>query len=119
MRESWPHAPPHHFTTHGTYLITAATLHRKRLFDSSAKLDLLRDTTFELAKSYALLLQAWAFFTNHYHIVMSFENTAMTHRDFMRHLHRELAIRLNRIDATPGRRVMYEFWDTRLTFEKS
>jgi putative transposase len=74
--------------------------------------------TFELAKSYALVLQAWAFFANHYHIVMSFENTAMTHRDFMRHLHRELAIRLNRIDATPGRRVMYEFWDTRLTFEK-
>ncbi len=37
----------------------------------------------------------------------------------MRYLHRELAIRLNRIDDTPGRRVMYEFWDTRLTFEKS
>ena len=109
MRESWPHAPPHHFTTHGTYLITAATLHRKRLLDSSAKLDLLRDTTFELPKSYALLLHAWAFFANHFHIVMSFENTAMTHRDFMRHLHRELAIRLNRIDATPGRRVMSEF----------
>ena len=71
------------------------------------------------AKSYALLLHVWAFFTNHFHIIMSFENTAMTHRDFMRHLHRELAIRLNRIDATPGRRVMYEFWDTRLTFEKS
>ena len=100
-------------------MITAATLHRKRLFDASAKLDLLRDTTFELAKSYALLLQAWAFFTNHYHIVINFENTSTTHRDFMRHLHRELAIRLNRIDATPGRRVMYEFWDTRLTFEKS
>jgi hypothetical protein len=50
MRESWPHAQPHHFTIHETYLITAATLHRKRLFDSGAKLDLLRDTTFELAK---------------------------------------------------------------------
>jgi putative transposase len=35
------------------------------------------------------------------------------------HLHRELAMRLNRIDGTPGRRVMYEFWDTHLTFEKS
>ena len=22
MRESWPHAPPHYFTAHGTYLIT-------------------------------------------------------------------------------------------------
>ena len=53
------------------------------------------------------------------HLVISFHNTATAHRDFVRHLHRELAIQLNRMDATSGRRVMYEFWDTRLTFEKS
>jgi putative transposase len=119
MRESWPHAPPHYFTPHGSYLITAATLGRKRLFDSSPKLDLLRDTTFELAKDYELVLQAWAFFPNHYHLVISFENSTVTHRNFLRHLHRELATCLNRTDNTPGRRVMYEFWDTHLTFEKS
>jgi putative transposase len=51
--------------------------------------------------------------------VISFEDATITHRDLVRHLHRELAIRLNRIDATLARRVMYEFWDTRLTFEKS
>ena len=119
MGDTWPHAPPHYFTPHGTYMITAATLYRKPLFDSSAKLDLLRDTTFELAKSYALLLQAWAFFANHYHVVISFENTTTAHGEFVRHLHRELAIRLNRIDDTPSRRVMYEFWDTHLSFEKS
>ena len=119
MRESWPHAPPHSFTPHGTYIITAATLHRKPLFDSSAKLTLLRNTTFELAQNYVLILQAWAFFPNHYHLVMSFENAARAHRDFVKHLYRELAIRLNRLDLIPGRRVMYEFWDSRLTFEKS
>lgn len=119
MRESWPHAPSHYFTPRGTYIITAATLHRKRLFDSATKLDLLRDTTFEFAKSYHLILQAWAFFPNHYHLVISFENTKTTHRNFVRHLHRELTRRLNRVDATPSRRVMYEFWDTYLTFEKS
>jgi len=100
-------------------MITAATLNRKLLFDSHAKLDLFRDTTLRLAKSYALILQAWSFFPNHYHLVVSFENAATTHRDFVRHLHRALAIRLNIIDDTPGRRVMYEFWDTHLTFEKS
>ena len=126
MRDSWPHAPPHYFTPHGTYIITAATLiitaatlHRKPLFDCDAKLDLFRDTTFELAKDYSLVLQAWAFFANHYHLVVSFENTNTTHRDFVRHLHRQLATRLNQVDAIPGRRVMYEFWDTHLTFEKS
>jgi putative transposase len=119
MHESWPHAPPHYFTPGGTYILTAATLHRKRLFDSRAKLDLLRHTTFELAKNYALVLQAWAFFPNHYHLVISFEDATVAHRDLVRHLHRELALKLNRVDDTPGRRVMYEFWDTRLTFEKS
>jgi putative transposase len=119
VHESWPHAPPHCFTSHGTYIITAATLHRKQLFDSTAKLDLFRDTSFALAKNYGLILQAWAFFPNHYHLVINFENTLTTHRDFLRHLHRELALRLNRMGGTFGRRVMYEFWDTRLTFEKS
>jgi putative transposase len=119
MRHSWPHAPPHYFTPNATYIITAATLHRKQLFNSGRKLDLLRDTTFELTKTYALILQAWAFFSNHYHLVISFEDATIGHRDLVRHLHRELAIRFNRVDGTLGRRVMYEFWDTRLTFEKS
>src|SRR5881227_442595 len=101
MRESWPHAPPHSFAPQGVYTITAATLHRKPLFNSGAKLDLLRNTTFELAKSYVLMLQAWAFFPNHDHLVISFENTTTAHRDFVRHLHCELAIQLNRIDRAP------------------
>jgi len=57
MRESWPHASPHYFTPRGTYLITAATLNRIPLFDSGVKLDLFRDTTFELARSYSLVMQ--------------------------------------------------------------
>src|SRR5438067_11567027 len=90
MRENWPHAPPHYFTAHGTYIITAATLHRRPLFNSGTKLDFLCDTTFELAKDYELTLQAWAFFANHYHLVISFHNTATAHRDFVRHLHRAI-----------------------------
>ena len=77
------------------------------------------DTSFALAKQYALIVQARAFFSNHYHLILSFEKSAATRTAFIRHLHRELAIRLNCTDNSAGRRVMYEFWDTRLTFEKS
>lgn len=119
MDTAWPHAPPHYFTPNGTYIITAATLHRKPLFNSDAKLDLFRDTIFELAGNYHLLLQAWAFLPNHYHLVLSFMDSGVIHRDFIKHLHRELTFRLNKIDNSPARRVMYEFWDTHLTFEKS
>ena len=119
MSAPWPHAPPHHFTPHGIYLLTAGTLHKAHLFPTPAKLDLFRDTTLELAANYRLKVQARAFFANHYHLVASFADATVPHRVFLRHLHRELAIRLNAIDQAPGRKVMYQFWDSELTFEKS
>ncbi len=119
MSAPWPHAPPHHFTPRGIYMLTAGTLHKARLFDTAAKLDLFRDATLELVTDYQLGLQAWAFLANHYHLVVSFESATTPHRVFLRHLHRELAIRLNRLDGTEGRKVIYQFWDAELTFEKS
>lgn len=119
MPSSWPHAPPHHFTPQATYMITGGTLHKAPLFDAPAKRDLFRDITLGLAADYALAVQAFAFFANHYHLVASFEHARAAHRVFLRHLHRELAVQLNRRDGTAGRKVIYQFWDTELTFEKS
>jgi putative transposase len=100
-------------------MITAGTLHKAPLFDTRAKLDLSRDTSFNLLADYSISLRAWAFFNNHYHLVLGFEAADVSLRVFVRRLHRELALRLNEIDATPARKVMYQFWDTELTFEKS
>ena len=119
MDTPWPHAPPHHFTPGGVYMITAGTLHKARLFDTPAKMGLFCDTTLELVADYSLSLRAWAFFNNHYHLIVGFQDSVRPHRVFVRHLHRELALRLNDMDATPSRKVMYQFWDTELTFEKS
>jgi N,N'-diacetyllegionaminate synthase len=115
----WHHAPPHHFTPNGTYILTASTLHKAPLFDSPAKLDVLRDTIFALASDYHLTVEAWAFLANHYHLVVGFEKATAPHRVFLRHLHREIALRLNALDRTPERKVMHQFWDTELTSEKS
>ncbi len=100
-------------------MITGATLYRQHLFDTEKKLAGFCERTLQLAGNYPLTLQAWAFFSNHYHLIAGFENTQVSHRDFIRHLHRDLAIELNSVDDTPNRRVMYQFWDTQLTFEKS
>jgi putative transposase len=117
----WHHAPPHSFEKGKTYLITAGTAQKKLLFDTQQKLDLFCNTTLQLAKKYTLSLQAWAFLANHYHIVASSAKCAEGFRFdvFLKHLHRELAIQLNRFDNTPGRPVMYQYRDTVLTFEKS
>ena len=48
MDMPWPHAPPHDFTPHGVYMLTAGTLHKASLFDTAAKLDLFRNTTLDL-----------------------------------------------------------------------
>jgi putative transposase len=119
MQVAWPHAPPHHFTPGGIYLLTAGTLHKAHLFDTPARRDLFRSTVLELAADYSLSLHAWAFFSNHYHLVAGFEAARVPHRVFLRHLHRELAVRLNGLDGAPGRTVIYQFCDTELTFEKS
>ncbi len=39
----WPHAPPHRLFEPGAYMVTAGTLHKRRLFDTPAKLTLLQD----------------------------------------------------------------------------
>lgn len=117
--DPWPHLPPHHFTPNGTFLLTAATLHHARLFDTPAKLDLFRDTFLEFAESCRLVLNAWAFLGNHYHAVASFENATVPRHIFLRQVHREIAARLNAFDGTPGREVFRETWDTELTFEKT
>jgi putative transposase len=66
-----------------------------------------------------LSLHAWAFLANHYHLVVGFEEATVPHRVFLRHFHREIAVRFNELDSTSGRKVIYQFWDTELTFEKS
>jgi hypothetical protein len=109
VQNPWPHAPPHHFTPHGVYMITAGTLHNAPLFGTAAKLDLFRDTTFELIDDYSISLRAWAFFKNHYHLVVGFEDAQTQHQVFVRHLHRQLAIRLNAIDATPSEKLCISF----------
>ncbi len=100
-------------------MLTAGTLHKTHRVDTPAKRDLFAGTVLDLAADYSLILQAWAFLSNHYHLIASFENATVPHRVFLRHLHREITLGLNTLDGTPGRNVMYEFWDTELTYEKS
>jgi putative transposase len=102
-------------------MVTAGTLHKVPIFSTTAKRDAVCETIFGLVKDYTLHLQAWAVMSNHYHAVISFEDAdeSLSLAGFLRHLHREIALRGNAIDGTLGRTVMYQFWDTRLTFEKS
>jgi putative transposase len=115
----WPHAPVHKLDDNAVYFVTAGTLHKERLLHDKPRLDLLERRLMELATQYHWQLEAWAVFANHYHIVArGFPDSAHLGK-FLKHLHAVTARELNRLDGTPGRKVWFNFRDTKLTFEKS
>ena len=48
--KDWPHAPVHRLADHAVYCVTAATLHKRPLFQAPAQRDLLEGRLLSLAK---------------------------------------------------------------------
>ena len=117
--KDWPHAPVHRLDADGVFMVTGATLYKKHLFKTPNKLSLLENRLLKLAKDYHWQLEAWAVFSNHYHFVARSLPEAGDLGQMLSQLHTETARDLNRLDHTEGREVWYNFWDTKLTFQKS
>jgi len=115
----WPHAPNHIFEGSNTFMVTASTLNHEHHFRSSARLELIQKTLFELAEKYHWELHAWAIFSNHYHFVAQTNSAPKSLKRFLTHLHANTAREVNRQDGVTGRQVWFQFWDSRLTFENS
>ena len=109
----WPHAPIHRLDDHGVYFVTSGTYKKQHFL--RGRLSNFQDLFFQVAKTHGIELRAWAFFTNHYHFI----GAGSTLREFIARLHTVSALDLNRTDATPGRKVWYQFWDKQLTFHRS
>ena len=65
----WHHAPPHCFDESGVYFITGATHLKQHILRSPEKLELFSSILFGYLESADLELDAWAFFSNHYHLM--------------------------------------------------
>jgi putative transposase len=119
LMSHWPHAPSHEVTHPGAYILTAATLHKAKVFDSPEKLDMLEDLLLQVLAEKGWRVQAWAVFPNHYHFVGLSPDTGIGLTSLTREVHSKSARALNEIDGNFGRKVWYRCWDTRLSFEKS
>ena len=115
----WPHAPSHEVDHPGTYIITAATLHHRPVFDTPERLTLLEDRLLGLCHDLGWQPQQWAVFSNHYHLVALSPEEGGASDALMRRLHGQTAIAVNKLDGVVGRTVWYDRWDTRISFEKS
>ncbi|HXG93313.1 MAG TPA: transposase [Blastocatellia bacterium] len=109
----------HRLSDDGVYMVTAATLHKHHLFKGPEKLTLLENNLLSLSKKYNWQLEAWAVFSNHYHFVARSQPDSANLKKFLTHLHADSARELNRVDEMIGRQVWFNFWDTKLTYERS
>jgi REP-associated tyrosine transposase len=119
IEKDWPHAPLHRLDTNGVFMITAATLYKEPLFRTPEKLTLLENSLLSLAKKYHWRLEAWAVFANHYHFIACSEDGALELDRMVKQLHEDTARELNRWNQVEGRSVWYNFWDTKLTCQRS
>jgi putative transposase len=101
------------------YFVTAATYLKQHLYRSAERLDGLQQHLFDVSLEFQCWLQAWAIFSNHYHLVVTAGRGGDSLRNMLSTFHKTEAIELNRRDNTAGRKVWFQFRETELTFERS
>lgn len=117
--KDWPHAPVHRLGDNAVYFVTAGTLHKKHFFDPVEKRDFLERNLLTHAKQSGWQLEAWAVFANHYHIVVRGNPDSRNLGEFIHDLHGVTSRELNQMDGTTGRKVWFNFHDTKLTIQHS
>ena len=115
----WPHSPSRLVTGPGSYMVTASTYHKVRLFDTNEKLDRLTQLLLENGDRLGWSINAWAVFENHYHVIAFNPEYNASVRRWMSTVHTKSSSFLNELDEAPGRRVWFSYRDTKLTFERS
>jgi putative transposase len=75
-----------------------------------------------LAEKFNWRLEAWAIFSNHYHFIAhspADSEDASSLGVMLRMLHVKTAEWVNKLDNSPKRQVWFNFWDTKLTHQRS
>jgi putative transposase len=101
--------PPHIYQDNSCYFITARTVHGRNLLDSDAKRRLMRDILRKAIEQHDIRLYAWVILANHYHLLLRTGDTPIF--KFIKRLHGQSAVELNKMDDAPKRKVWYQYWD--------
>jgi putative transposase len=118
----WPHAPLHQLAVAGTYFVTARTYQKEHHFRGAERLAVLHRGLLQLAREFGWQFEAWAVFSNHYHFLAhspSGQSDATSLKSMLACLHEKTAKWVNRLDGNPGRKVWFNYRETRLTYQKS
>ena len=118
---NWPHAPPHRLGSEHSYFVTAGTFGKEHFFRTPERLDVLQRGIIKLAEEFSWRLEAWAVFSNHYHLIARppERQEGTTLGKMLSKLHEKTAKWINKLDSTPRRKVWHNYWETVLSFENS
>ena len=100
-------------------MVTGATYGNRPFFQDERRLTFLRDTLLKLAADRGWMLQAWAVMPNHHHFIAQSPTEPTNLTSLIRGLHSATALRVNAEEQAARRRVWFQYWDSRITFEKS
>ena len=92
---------------------------QKDFFGSPDRLTILENRLLAVAHQFSFHIEAWAVFSNHYHLVGHVAEKGEPVGPMIARLHSDTASEINRLDGTPGRQVWQNYWDSALTFENS
>ncbi len=105
-----PYHPPHIYLDDTTYFITAKTLNRQPILAKGDRKAKFRNFLKAKLIKYEVKCSAWVILNEHYHLLIHIKNKSQLPR-FIKSLHGESAIWLNKKDNATGRRVWYNYWD--------
>ena len=107
--KDWPHAPIHRLNSDGVFMVTGATMYKDHFFSGTERLRLLEGKLLTLAKEYLWHLEAWAVFSNHYHLIARGSNDAGDLGIFLKHFHGVTARELNALENKAGASGVVQF----------
>lgn len=113
-----PYNPPHLFVSDTFYMLTASTYKKVPLIISPRRKTEWRDAFLEAAKFYRWQVIAWTVLHNHYHAVLRSPGHACNLSKFVNSYHKYTAQKWNREDASKGRKVWWNYWDTCIRSEQ-
>ena len=118
----WPHAPTHQLSDRATYFVTASTYGKEHHFTGGKRLRVLHRGLLSVAEQFGWRFEAWAVFSNHYHFVAhspADKDDASSLPPMLNLLHGKTAEWINKLDGATGRKVWFNFWETKLTHQRS
>jgi len=115
---NWPHSPAHHLREAGSYIVTAGPYKKVPVSRPPIGSPSSRITSWGLADRYEFSLPSLGGVSKPLPFGGQLATSGIVAK-LLRHLHSIYRDRSEQMDGTPGRRVWFEFWETRITFPRS